>query len=148
MRSQHPPLTNLKSKRPQTRHRQIQITVIRPKWNLHPHSLLYQVCFFSLTDGYKFKQNNSTEQWLINQKPFFFVRLPFLLQKLFCISFLAPASVAGSSKPAENKEQMVYLRCVDSQGKVYLIPQKMVTKVIFLNNESNRLYIYFNYFIH
>ena len=89
------------------------------------------VFFFTHRWIYKFEYNNSTEQWLINQKPFFFVRLPFLLQKLFCISFLAPASVAGSSKPAENKEQMVYLRCVDSQGKVYLIPQKMVTKVIF-----------------
>ena len=45
------------------------------------------------------------------------------------ICFPAPPAVASTSKPAENKEQVVYLRCVDSQGKVYLISQKMVTKV-------------------
>ncbi len=50
-------------------------------------------------------------------------------------SFSLSAQPTITSTSADGKEQSVFLRCVDTQGKVYLIPQKMVPKV------NNRLIV-------
>ncbi len=42
-------------------------------------------------------------------------------------------TAASDVKPADSADQLVeqpvYLKCVDAQGKVYLIPQKVLAKV-------------------